>query len=110
MNKEKLFKAKSSWILPSGEIMYVPGEEHDDYLPNVYKTLEQTEKVCIRVSCVWDWNASISTIQLPDRLSTHQAKVLKDIEETLNQNNISIKNKIEWYKCGYGWNYVLEQA
>jgi hypothetical protein len=110
MNKDKLHKARSSWILPSGEIMFVPGEEHDECIPHIFENFKQTENACIRVSCIWDYDAPISTIQLPKRITIAQARVLKDIEETLNEDNISIKNKIEWWLCGYDWDYILELA
>jgi len=84
MTKDTIHKIASCWIYPSGEILVVPNEEHDDNLPEFCKTKEQAENSCVKFSCGWGYDAEISEIFLPKRLTIHQAQILCEINEAVN--------------------------
>lgn len=110
MTKDRLFEIRSSWILPSGEILTVPCERHEDYLPPICKTEKDAENSCVKVSCGWGYDAPISEIYLPRTLTIGQARVLKTINEELAKENKSIENKINIWHNPMEWNEILERA
>jgi len=70
-------KAMCSWITPDGEVHEVfERENHDNELPKSYNTIRKAEKVCIRISCGYGWNAGISQIQLPNKITVNQKNIL----------------------------------
>jgi hypothetical protein len=91
---EELQKIKSSWVSRYGEVFPVPAEEHDRYLPIYYSCSSDAEDKCIKISCWWDYDADTSHIWLPRFLTPYQAQFLVKLENTLNKQNISIKNII----------------
>lgn len=109
MDKDKLWNIKSSWILPSGEIMIVPCEMHDDYIPDFCKDRKCAEQACVKISCGWGYDSPISEIYLPRILTNYQAIVLRDIQEGLEIENKSIKNKINKWHNPMSWNEIIER-
>lgn len=81
MDEQKLDDIRSSWILPSGKIKIVTHENHDNELPKPYKTVKDAEKICVRISCAWGYDAPISKIYIPKRPTKEQVKVLYDMNE-----------------------------
>ncbi|HLO91522.1 MAG TPA: hypothetical protein VK172_10200 [Lentimicrobium sp.] len=111
---KELFEVNTSWILPSGEVMTVPFEDHDNNLPDFCQTVEQAEKCCVRVACSWGFSAPISEIYLPERLTVQQAQRLIEIEEScqkyINEPHIgSIIDKVDKFG-NYSWKEILEIA
>lgn len=107
ISKEKLWEIRTSWILPSGEVIAVPSEAHDRHLPPGYKTVENAEKGCVRVSCCWGYTAPISKIFLPDKITVQQAQKLIDINESAKVAYDFIKD-IEIYHSRFDWKEILE--
>ena len=105
ITEEILKEIQSCWILPDGEIQHVPNEKHDRYLPDQYETVEVAEKMCVRVSCGWGWNAQISEIYLPERITGSQASVLVMLDE-----KVRIKKMIErcTWRNDYSWDEILD--
>lgn len=111
MKEERLQDIRSSWILPNGDILVVPGEKHDEYLPKPYKTVESAENNCIRVACTWGYDADISEIHLPERVTNYQAAILVDINESCKEMyNREIKYLIKWYEYGISWNDIVDNT
>jgi len=100
--KERLFEIRSSWVLPNGTIEVVPPECHDDYVPDIYETIKQAEDLCVKISCSWGYDAPISEIYLPRRLTTYQAQILVKINDTLQSEGK--KGIIE--KCNRWYNHM----
>lgn len=84
MEKSELLKIASNWILPNGDIIIVPNEDHENYLPDEYDTMAKAESKCVKFSCGWGYTAPISKIFLPDVLTTQQAQRLVEIEEGIS--------------------------
>ena len=84
--KELNQKIESCWILPDGTVYTVPMEQHDNYLPDGYKTVNAAEKACCKFSCGWNFSAPISCIYLPDNLTIYQAQRLVEIEDSIQAN------------------------
>lgn len=107
--KEYLWEIRSSWILPDGNIIIVPNERHDDYLPDFCSDIKQAENSCIRVSCGWGYNAPISEIFLPRKLTIYQAQVLVGINENLKElHGYNIERKINIWHNPMDWGEILE--
>lgn len=105
MTNEKLWEIRCCWILPNGEIMVVPQEEHSSHIPKGYKTEKNAEDSCVKVSCTWGYSAPISEIYLPRILTPYQAQKLIEINESLETiGEGDIKNKVD----GFDWNEILE--
>ena len=83
IDKDKLFEMRSNWIHPDGTIQIVASEGHDDDLPTFCQTIEDAEKLCVKVSCCWGYYAPISEIYLPFKLTIYQAQALIEINESV---------------------------
>ena len=108
-SKQELYDMRSNWIHPDGTIQIVASEGHDDDLPPFCKTIENAENSCVKVSCCWGYDAEISKIYLPRKLTTYQAQKLVEINESLkHEENINIERKIDRWHNGLSWNEILE--
>jgi hypothetical protein len=108
-SKEELWEMRSSWIHPNGTIQIVPQEGHDDNLPPFCKTIENAENSCVKLSCCWGYDAEISEIYLPRKLTTYQAQNLVKINESIKKEYNQEKNiKINLWHNGLGWKEIFE--
>lgn len=109
MTKQELYDAQSSWIHPDGTIQIVESERHDCNLPTFCKNEEDAENSCVKVSCAWGYNAPISEIFLPVKLTIYQAQKLVDINESLKEHfGYNIEKKICIWRNGLSWKEILE--
>ena len=108
-SEEELNKMNSSWVYPSGEIQFVAPEGHDDDLPIFCKTIKDAENSCLKISCCWGYDAPISEIYLPRKLTTSQAQVLVKLNESLkHQENINIEKNINIWHHGRFLSAIVE--
>jgi hypothetical protein len=89
LSNEKLKDLQSSWIAPSGDIYTVPPEMHDYNLPGTFTDAHEAEKVYMKISASWGWDAKISYLYTPlNGLSVEQAQLIRDIVETVGDQFI----------------------
>ncbi len=106
--KQQLWDIRSNWIHPDGTVQVVSHENHDNELPDFCKTIENAENSCVKMSCGWGYDAEISEIFLPRKLTIYQAQKLVEINESVeNLYDTNIKGKINRWHNGLPWNEIL---
>ena len=109
MNNQELWDIRSNWIHPDGTIQIVASEGHDNDLPPFCKTVKNAENSCVKVSCCWGYDAPISEIYLPRKLTTYQAQKLITMNEDIKEHyNCNIERKINIWHNGLSWKEILE--
>jgi hypothetical protein len=107
MTKDRIFEIRCCWLLPSGEILVVPQEEHEDNLPDAYDTMERAENACVKFCCTWGYNAPISNIFLPVIITSYQAQALIRINDYVKKY-YGYELKLFWDYSYSNWNDIQD--